>query len=175
MNAFMVFSHYQRRKIVENQPDIHNAEISKRLGREWKEMKESQKLPYIQEADKLRELHLREYPGYKYQPKKKVKLTASASPKSFLEGQLKTTTIKTTRPGTVFRLNNMFGSNSWVNQRIPLSTRSQPINTSNLKLRFTIDSKFKARMAKSQRRLIPMSRLASDSSSCVYGRLPMHV
>ena len=48
MNAFMVFSHYQRRKIVENQPDIHNAEISKRLGREWKEMMDYEKLPYIQ-------------------------------------------------------------------------------------------------------------------------------
>lgn len=163
MNAFMVFSHYQRRKIVENQPDIHNAEISKRLGREWKEMMDYEKLPYIQEAEKLRTLHLQEYPGYKYQPKKKPK--ASNSPKSFLESQMKSAVIKPTRPGTVFRLNNMFGSNSWVNQRIPLSTRTQPINTSNLKLKFTIDSKFKAKMAKNQNRLIPMSRLVSEPSS----------
>ena len=162
MNAFMVFSHYQRRKIVEKQPDIHNAEISKRLGREWKEMNDYQKMPYIQEAEKLRDLHLQEYPGYKYQPKKKTK--ATSSPKSFLESELKAGTIKASKPGTVFRLNNMFGSNSWVNQRIPLSTRSQPINTSNLKLKLTIDSKFKAKMARTQRRLIPMSRLASSES-----------
>ena len=166
MNAFMVFSHYQRRKIVENQPDIHNAEISKRLGREWKEMRDSQKLPFIEEADRLRNLHLQEYPGYKYQPKKKPK--GPASPKSFMESQLKSTLIKTTKPGTVYRLNNVFGSNSWVNHRIPLSNRSQPINTSNLKLKLTIDSKFKAKIAKTQRRLIPMSRLASieTSSTC---------
>ena len=53
MNAFMVFSHYERKKIIEVQPDIHNAEISKRLGKQWKELKEHEKEPYIQEAEKL--------------------------------------------------------------------------------------------------------------------------
>ena len=167
MNAFMVFSHYQRRQIVEAQPDIHNAEISKRLGREWKEMREAAKLPYIQEAERLRDLHLREYPGYKYQPKKKPK--GPASPKSFMESQMKTATgsglVKATKPGTVYRLNNVFGSNSWVNQRLPLSTRTAPINTSNLKLKLTIDSKFKAKMARSAQRLIPMSRLATSAAA----------
>jgi transcription factor SOX4/11/12 (SOX group C) len=91
MNAFMVFSHYQRRKIVETQPDIHNAEISKRLGREWKEMSDHEKQPYIDEADRLRDLHLKEYPGYKYQPRKKPKISGSApssgasSPKPMLQ------------------------------------------------------------------------------------------
>jgi hypothetical protein len=33
MNAFMVFSHIERKKIVEVNPDIHNAEISKQLGK----------------------------------------------------------------------------------------------------------------------------------------------
>merc|ERR550532_3652993 len=54
MNAFMVFSHYERKKIIEVQPDIHNAEISKRLGKQWKELSESEKEPYIQEAERLR-------------------------------------------------------------------------------------------------------------------------
>merc|ERR550539_1235754 len=72
MNAFMVFSHYERKKIIEVQPDIHNAEISKRLGKQWKDLSESEKEPYIQEAERLRLLHLQEYPGYKYQPKKKT-------------------------------------------------------------------------------------------------------
>jgi len=167
MNAFMVFSHYQRRRIVEQEPDIHNAEISKRLGRSWKEMADTEKLPYIQEAERLRNLHLQEYPGYKYQPKKKCKASPlSSATKTYIDSELKAGSIKATRPGTVFRLNNTFGSNSWVNQRIPLSTRTAPINTSNLKLKLTIDSKFKAKMARTQRTsLIPMSRLASESSS----------
>ena len=54
MNAFMVFSHYERKKIIEVQPDIHNAEISKRLGKQWKDLSESEKEPYIQEAERLR-------------------------------------------------------------------------------------------------------------------------
>ena len=33
MNAFMVFPHIERKKIVEVNPDIHNAEISKQLGK----------------------------------------------------------------------------------------------------------------------------------------------
>ena len=85
MNAFMVFSHYKRKEIIEIQPDIHNAEISKRLGKQWKELNETEKEPYIQEAERLRLLHLQEYPGYKYQPKKKLKVS---SPKSFIDKEL---------------------------------------------------------------------------------------
>ena len=71
MNAFMVFSHIERKKIIEYQPDIHNAEVSKALGRRWKELTEDDRGPYIQEAERLRLLHLKEYPDYKYQPRKK--------------------------------------------------------------------------------------------------------
>ena len=66
MNAFMVYSHYERKKIIEVEPDIHNAEISKRLGRSWKSLTERERQPYIQEAERLRLLHMQEYPGYKY-------------------------------------------------------------------------------------------------------------
>ena len=186
MNAFMVFSHYQRKKIVETEPDIHNAEISKRLGRQWKEMSDMQKIPYIRESEKLRELHLKEYPGYKYQPKKKAKTAVSPKPydikskalrsvsingstHSSITTNLNITTLSSAsgiRIGTVYRLNNTFGSNSWVNQRIPLSTRTAPINTSNLKLKLTIDSNFKAKLAKNQSKLISVSRLLSENTSC---------
>ena len=186
MNAFMVFSHYQRKKIVETEPDIHNAEISKRLGRQWKEMADMQKMPYIREAETLRSLHLKEYPGYKYQPKKKAKtlspkpyeikakslrnitnstnLVIGSTLGSSISSNSTTTTLSSGKTGTVYRLNNTFGSNSWVNQRIPLSTRpSQPINTSNLKLKLTIDSNFKAKLAKNQSKLISVSRLLSEN------------
>ena len=73
MNAFMVFSHMERKKIIEQQPDIHNAEVSKCLGRKWKELDDHDRAPYIQEAERLRLLHMQQYPDYKYQPRKRTK------------------------------------------------------------------------------------------------------
>ncbi|XP_022908230.1 putative transcription factor SOX-14 [Onthophagus taurus] len=79
MNAFMVWSQMERRKICEVQPDMHNAEISKRLGKRWKLLTDEERLPFIQEADRLRQLHQREYPDYKYRPRKKTTKPASKS------------------------------------------------------------------------------------------------
>ncbi|XP_035224799.1 transcription factor sem-2-like [Stegodyphus dumicola] len=73
MNAFMVWSQMERRKICQEQPDMHNAEISKKLGKAWKELPPEDKKLYIEEADRLREMHSKQYPDYKYRPRKKSK------------------------------------------------------------------------------------------------------
>ena len=78
MNAFMVWSQLERRKIIEVTPDKHNAEISKELGRRWKLLPEEARQPYIDEAERLRILHQKEYPDYKYKPRKKPKTAAAA-------------------------------------------------------------------------------------------------
>uniref|UniRef100_A0A1B0D5P9 Uncharacterized protein n=1 Tax=Phlebotomus papatasi TaxID=29031 RepID=A0A1B0D5P9_PHLPP len=81
MNPFMVWSQIERRKITEVTPDMHNAEISKNLGARWKALSDEEKKPYIEEAERLRKLHLQEYPNYKYRPKKKQnKPTKSTTP-----------------------------------------------------------------------------------------------
>lgn len=77
MNAFMVFSQLERRKIVQLAPDMHNAEISKYLGARWKRLSEIERRPFIDEAERLKLLHLREYPDYKYKPRKRAKKGSS--------------------------------------------------------------------------------------------------
>lgn len=79
MNAFMVWSQLERRKIIEVTPDKHNAEISKELGRRWKLLSEEARQTYIAEAERLRILHQREYPNYKYKPRKKPKTAGSGA------------------------------------------------------------------------------------------------
>ena len=165
MNAFMVWSQIERRKIVEHQPDLHNAEISKRLGKRWKLLNESERQPFIEEAERLRLLHMKEYPEYKYRPRKKPR--GGQAQNKFTE---KTKSYSKSRcVSTVNTDGDGVSSTTGVSIKKGLSASGgiNKVNHERLTLKLTIDKKFKDKMKIHNRAPVPLADcVTSDHAPC---------
>lgn len=73
LNAFILWSKKRRRVIANENPQMHNFDISRKLGLEWQKLSEDEKANYFEEAKRLKEEHKQQYPDYKYQPRKRDK------------------------------------------------------------------------------------------------------
>ncbi|KAK9728228.1 hypothetical protein K7432_001173 [Basidiobolus ranarum] len=67
-NAFILFRRENHGRIFQQNPHLSNNDVSKTLGKEWKELPENQKEIYRQKARSLQQEHQAKYPDYKFTP-----------------------------------------------------------------------------------------------------------
>ncbi|PAV68421.1 hypothetical protein WR25_09760 [Diploscapter pachys] len=79
MNAFMIWSQMRRAEISSTTEKVHNSDISKILGKEWRAMADEDKQPYVEKARELRDQHFRDHPDYVYRPKRRKRTAMKIS------------------------------------------------------------------------------------------------
>ncbi|KAI8988327.1 hypothetical protein BDF20DRAFT_985651 [Mycotypha africana] len=72
LNCFMLFRLEKQREIAKRCPGANHRDISKITSKWWKELSKEDKLPYVLESKRLKDIHQRMYPGYKFRPRKRT-------------------------------------------------------------------------------------------------------
>ncbi|CAN9506389.1 unnamed protein product [Ophioblennius macclurei] len=80
LNAFIIWTKEERRRLAQLNPNLENTDLSKILGKTWKAMSLAEKRPYMQEAERLRVQHTIDHPGYKYRPRRRKHLKKMVKP-----------------------------------------------------------------------------------------------
>ncbi|KFY00005.1 hypothetical protein V490_01525 [Pseudogymnoascus sp. VKM F-3557] len=82
-NAFILYRQHYQGKVIAQNPGLPNPEISKIIGAQWREQSIETKNEWKRLAEEEKHRHQRQYPDYRYQPRRPGKLNgprATASP-----------------------------------------------------------------------------------------------
>ncbi|KAH7015317.1 hypothetical protein EDB80DRAFT_889536 [Ilyonectria destructans] len=69
-NAFILYRQHHQAQVVAQNPNLSNPEISKIIGEQWKEESDEIKNNWKGLADEEKQRHQRQYPDYRYQPRR---------------------------------------------------------------------------------------------------------
>ncbi|KAF2838977.1 hypothetical protein M501DRAFT_934362 [Patellaria atrata CBS 101060] len=69
-NAFILYRQHHHSKVLSECPGIHNNDISKVIGIQWKNEQQDVKKAYQDMAAEAKRIHALTYPNYQYQPRK---------------------------------------------------------------------------------------------------------
>lgn len=78
-NAFILYRQHYQAQVVSQHPGLANPEISKIIGEQWREQAPEVKSDWKRLAEEEKQRHQRQYPGYRYQPRRAGKLNGLRS------------------------------------------------------------------------------------------------
>ncbi|PBP22005.1 AAA family ATPase Pontin, partial [Diplocarpon rosae] len=73
-NAFILYRQHYQAQVVAQHPGLANPEISKIIGEQWREQAPEVKSDWKRLAEEEKQRHQRQYPGYRYQPRRAGKV-----------------------------------------------------------------------------------------------------
>lgn len=85
-NAFILYSQAMRSQVRQENPSLSNTEVSRLLGKMWKEVPNDIKLQYKQKAAAMQEEFKREHPDYTYRKARRKRALNELLTKSSTQG-----------------------------------------------------------------------------------------
>ncbi|CAG8459783.1 6467_t:CDS:2 [Paraglomus brasilianum] len=71
-NSFILYRQHHHPLILNQNPGINNSEISRIVADHWKNLSEEEREEWKRKAEEAKESHMRAYPDYKYQPRRRA-------------------------------------------------------------------------------------------------------
>ncbi|CAG8497836.1 4052_t:CDS:10 [Ambispora leptoticha] len=71
-NSFILYRQHHHPLILNQNPGINNSEISRIIADHWRNLNEHEKQEWKRKAEEAKETHMKAYPDYKYQPRRRI-------------------------------------------------------------------------------------------------------